>query len=127
MKNIIDELTKSNGNEEKNIWNTWLDNKTRKEVLEEERQQKPLGRPPIKHIVNIRKIWDIGTEHVIMQTVIQVDGDVITRIQRGMDQSKRAGFMQIHNQSIDIGLKHWRTMFDVLKQIGGSITKAYKK
>ena len=36
-------------------------------------------------IVAVRKIWEIGTESVVMQTIAQLDGDIVTRIQRGRE------------------------------------------
>ena len=120
LKNIIYDLR-----EKDDFWKIWLDNKTRLELLDKNVRHKPMGEMSVDYAVTVRKIWDIGVEKVLIQTVIQIDGDVITRIQSDMDEDKRKRMLDVHQRSVDVSLSHWRTMFDIVKQIVGSLTELF--
>jgi hypothetical protein len=62
----------------------------------------------------LRKAWDIGTETVVMQTVLQIDGDTITRLQPGRDDAAHATVHQVHNAAVQVSLRHWRTLADTV-------------
>lgn len=59
-------------------------------------------------IITIRKIWDVGTETVMMQTVAQLDGDVITRIQRGRESAANKAIHDLHREAVGTALEHWQ-------------------
>ena len=71
-------------------------------------------------LVQIRKAWDIGTELILMQTVIQIDGDVVNRFQRGMDDPSKAQLQALHAGAVDLSFKYWRWLIDTLGQIAGT-------
>lgn len=70
-------------------------------------------------LVNIRKAWEIGTEIILMQTVIQIDGDVVNRFQTGMDSADRAPLHMLHAGAVDISLKYWRWTIDAVGKLAG--------
>lgn len=59
----------------------------------------------------IRKVWEVGTEEVAMQTVIYLDGDVITRLQPEyyQDSEKRA-VIPIHNKAVETSIAFWSNL-----------------
>lgn len=59
-------------------------------------------------VITIRKIWDVGTETVLMQTVAQLDGDVITRVQRGRESAANQAIHELHRQAVGNALAHWQ-------------------
>ena len=59
-------------------------------------------------IVSIRKIWEIGTESVVMQTVVQLDGDIVTRIQQGREAALHKPLHELHQQAVSSALEHWQ-------------------
>jgi hypothetical protein len=65
----------------------------------------------------VRKCWEVGVERVLLQTSVQVDGDVITRIAEelidGRNAQVRELVMSAHQRSLDISLKQWKSLFDV--------------
>lgn len=75
-------------------------------------------------LVNLRKIWEVGTETVVMQTVIQLDGDIITRIQPGPATSSKA-IQDLHRQSVDSAVKNWQFLGQTLAHILGSVLKKF--
>jgi hypothetical protein len=70
-------------------------------------------------ILIIRKAWEIGTETVLMQTVIQLDGDIITRMQRDRAVMANANLHEIHRSGVDEAMKHWGFLVDTLMEMAG--------
>jgi hypothetical protein len=62
----------------------------------------------------IRKIWDIGVDSIVFQTVQQLDGDVIFRVRSGLDLSKRQVLLEAHQQACNVAMSYWRTMFELI-------------
>jgi len=119
LKNIIYDLRKEN------FWKVLLDENTRLNLLKEDMRYRKIDRLPVDYATIVRKIWDMGVENVLMQTIIQIDGDVITRIQAGMEATKQERILNVHQCGIDVSLKHWKTLFDIVKQIAGSLTDLF--
>jgi hypothetical protein len=65
----------------------------------------------------VRKIWEVGTERVLMQTCVQIDGDVVTRISEQLFEPDmvplREMIIDAHRRSVDVGLAHWRSLVEV--------------
>ena len=38
--------------------------------------------------IRLRKIWELGTDIIVAQTIVHVDGDTVTKFQRGIEQEK---------------------------------------
>jgi len=70
----------------------------------------------------IRKISDIGTAQIMMQTVIQVDGDITSYISRTylhqpeMLQKKLLG---MHNEAIKTSTGFWTNLFETVSKLAG--------
>jgi hypothetical protein len=89
---------------------------TREQILHMEADP---GRPallpaPPESLTMIRKIWDIGTDSIVFQTVQQLDGDVIFRARRGLDLSKRQALLEAHQQACNVAMSYWRSMFELI-------------
>ena len=75
----------------------------------------------------IRKIWEIGAEHIVAQTVIQIDGDVITRIQDGLSDQQIQSVMLLQKSGVDTGVGYWKTLLDVAERlIDGLASKLFR-
>jgi hypothetical protein len=72
-------------------------------------------------IVKLRKIWEIGTDTVIMQTVIQIDGDVVSRIQARRDGAESQILNEIHRSAVEVSFKHWTFLVQVAESFVGSV------
>jgi len=89
---------------------------TRSEIVSNE----SLSPLPVKdsELVLIRKVWEIGTEVIAMQTSIQVDGDVITRLNPSyMDDKKYQYLKSYHNEGVTIALCHWKDLIAIAKEL----------
>jgi hypothetical protein len=71
-------------------------------------------------ITEMRKIWETGAERVVMQSVIQMDGDVITRVHPGMREDRV--LHELHNQATVTAIKTWMDMF---RLISGLLAKGF--
>ncbi|PRQ05296.1 hypothetical protein ENSA5_04150 [Enhygromyxa salina] len=94
-------------------------NKTRNDLLRRDQRQQ---RVPVHHLSpedqsTVRKIWEVGTESVLAQTCVQLDGDVITRISEDLIEAHTAAVQELvlgcHHRSVDTGLSHWRALVQV--------------
>jgi hypothetical protein len=65
-------------------------------------------------VMTIRKIWEIGTEEIAMQTVIQLDGDVVTRLQRAYARVKDDPVIAVHNSAVATSVGTWNRLVDTL-------------
>lgn len=63
----------------------------------------------------LRKIWEIGTDVVLMETVIQLDGDVISRVRHSHQAD--AALQASHRQLLESGLNNWHFMMDAVGKL----------
>jgi hypothetical protein len=89
---------------------------TREQILHMEANPARPDLPPAapEALTMIRKIWDIGADLIVFQTVQQLDGDVIFRVRRSMDLTKRPGLLEAHQEACKIAMVYWRSMFELI-------------
>jgi hypothetical protein len=73
----------------------------------------------VNDLVALQKIWDIGVEQIIAQTIVHVTGDVTTRVQPSLTGPGGETLFAIHRQTIDISVSCWRYLLDVIREIAG--------
>lgn len=66
-------------------------------------------------IALVRKIWELGTEEIAFQTVIQLDGDVITRLQPKYAEPSQHALHAIHGQAVSVSVGFWKSLVDLLE------------
>lgn len=68
----------------------------------------------------LRKAWEVGTERIALQTVIQIDGDVTTRIaERFLKNQDKDIVLKIHNDSISTSTSFWTSLMRAMGEIAG--------
>jgi hypothetical protein len=77
---------------------------------------------PPEALTVIRKIWDIGTDIIVFQTVQQLDGDVIFRVRRGLDLAKQHALLEAHQQTCNVAMSYWRSMFELIAALISGLT-----
>jgi len=101
--------------------------KTRYQLISQEPQTEALPRLSADDATRIRKIWEVGVERIVAQTVIQIDGDVITRLQEGLNDQELSNLLQIQQSSVHTAVRYWSTLFDIAERlIGGLASKLFK-
>jgi hypothetical protein len=62
----------------------------------------------------LRKIWEIGTDVIVIQTVIQLDGDVINHVLEEEQQRDRKTIFELHYKGIDSALRNWQFLVETI-------------
>ena len=76
--------------------------------------------------VMIRKIWEMGLEEIAMQTIIQIDGDVVTRVQPQFAEGERRMIHEIHERSVSTALDFWGSLIGIVRDFFGGLTRRGK-
>jgi len=74
-------------------------------------QWEPIEFEEKEDLLVLRKAWEVGTETVVMQTVAQVDGDIVTRLQPSRAGEDDTALHDAHGQLVSLSLEHWRFLF----------------
>ena len=73
-------------------------------------------------VVTIRKAWELGTEDILMQTVVQLDGDAVTRINEAYTSASDQPLRDVHQQGVETALGQWNslvnTFLTVFRELG---------
>jgi hypothetical protein len=65
-------------------------------------------------LMTIRKIWDLGTEEIVMQTVIQLGGDVVTRLHSAYATQRDNPLVRIHDASVSTSISTWNKLVETV-------------
>ncbi len=76
-------------------------------------------------LITLRKIWDVGVATVVMQTVVQLDGDIVTRIHENHAATSNASLQNLHREAVDNALKNWQFLGQTLAHFLTSALKAF--
>jgi hypothetical protein len=68
-------------------------------------------------VLVVRKAWEVGTETVVMQTVAQLDGDIVTRVQEARLTAGDALLHDLHREAVGSAVQHWRFLFEAFVQV----------
>jgi hypothetical protein len=71
-------------------------------------------------VIVLQKIWDIGMEEIVVQTIVMMTGDVTTRMQEGLAGVRSEALFTIHRQSVDVSVARWKALLDALSAIAGT-------
>jgi hypothetical protein len=83
-------------------------------------QLKYLGFTPADISV-VAKIWDIGTETIIMQSVLHISGDMFTRVSGSYVSSQYESLHQTHFKSVGVSIEAWGRLTELLTKLGGAL------
>lgn len=71
----------------------------------------------------LRKMWEIGTERIILQTIVQVDGDITTRLSERFAREFNQTLFDVHNHSVKAAVGFWGGLITALGEMIGSLFK----
>jgi hypothetical protein len=74
-------------------------------------------------LIQLQKMWDIGIEEIVAQTVVHVTGDVTTRVQDALRRPGSETLFAIHRQSIDVSVACWKYLLDAVREIAGTAVR----
>lgn len=68
-------------------------------------------------VLTIRKVWELGTETILIQTVVQLDGDTVTRINDALQPANDLTLRDFHQQGVATAIGQWDKLVDTLVTI----------
>jgi len=74
----------------------------------------------LRQLLVIKKANDIGTERVVLQTIISIDGDVTTRISKSFADQPVTFINTMHQDAIGISVEFWKSLVNVVVELGKS-------
>jgi hypothetical protein len=78
----------------------------------------PYTLPPSEFLA-VRKVWEIGTAEIVAQTVIALDGDVVTRLTPAVVRGDGAAITALHQQGVNTSLAYWNALVTTLLTVVG--------
>jgi len=75
----------------------------------------------LRQLMVIKKAHDIGTERVVLQTIIGIDGDVTTRISQSFAKQPVNFINEMHHDATVISVRFWENLVNVVVKLGESI------
>lgn len=75
----------------------------------------------LRQLMVFKKANDIGTERVVLQTVIGMDGDVTTRVSKSFADQPIQLISLMHQQAIEISVDFWKSLVTVVVKLGESL------
>ena len=69
-----------------------------------------LGKLSSRERSAILKAWELGTSQVVMQTTIDLDGDLVMRIDRNYTDARSDHIRQLHEKSVETSLGTWNSL-----------------
>ena len=80
---------------------------------------------------NLRKIWELGAEHIAVQTSVQVDGDLVTRISSKLLEQHSQAVQQlvlgVHHESVGSGLRHWQFLVETVRKLFSGLFSSFRR
>jgi hypothetical protein len=67
--------------------------------------------------VKIKRLFDLGTENVVMQTRFGLDGDVVTRIEEGFANKPKQLVIDIHDKHTNLSVQYWKNLIGLVQDI----------
>lgn len=67
--------------------------------------------------VKIKRLFDLGTENVVMQTRFGLDGDVVTRIEEGFASKPKQLVIDIHDKHTNLSVQYWKNLIGLVQDI----------
>ena len=77
-----------------------------------------------REIAILRKAWEIGTDEVVLQTTVALDGDVIFRVDSRYSTEAKRMLFELHDQSVSVAMRTWK---DVVGAAIDLMTNLFKR
>lgn len=80
----------------------------------------PIKLETVRQNMIVRKYWELGTNRVIFQSVMQLDGDVVSRVAKRTTEQD-AVLMRLHNESLSHSLSYWQMILTLIVETAGGL------
>ncbi len=69
-----------------------------------------------KDMTLLRKVWEIGVQEVVAQTVIDLDGDSITYVARRYSAPSWGHMLEVHRLGVNSAVGYWGNLMDAMRR-----------
>lgn len=74
-------------------------------------------------IIVLRKAYDLGLEEIALQTIVQLDGDVVHRVQPRYAKEEFRELLANHMEAVQVSVSYWGTLIDIIGTLMGSVVR----
>lgn len=74
-----------------------------------------------RDLSKLKRFHDLGTERIVMQTRIGLDGDVVSRIDEDFANNPRQLLVDIHDKHTKLSMDYWNNLISTAIKIVGNI------
>ena len=67
----------------------------------------------LEEVLSLKKMYDLGNEKIVTQTMIGLDGDITTRISKNFANNPINFINEIHQQAITLSVDYWTSLIDI--------------
>ncbi len=113
---VLDVFRELKSNEDEEQWNNDISVDTMNEI--EDIEMNP------RQLAVVRKAHEIGTQQILMQTVVQIDGDITTYITpkyMSFELKEQNMLLDVHNNAFSTSMKVWKYLFETLGSLAGKV------
>ena len=69
----------------------------------------------VRDRVKIKRMFDLGTESIVLQTRFGLDGDVVTRIGEDFAKHPKDIVLDIHDKQTNLTVNYWKSLVTLVK------------
>lgn len=77
----------------------------------------------VREKAKLKRMYDLGTETVVLQTRFGIDGDVVTRIEENFARLPRQTILDIHDKHTNLSLQYWDKLVTIVVDVVSGIFK----
>ncbi len=77
----------------------------------------------VRERAKLKRMYDLGTETVILQTRFGIDGDVVTRIEQNFAARPRQTILDVHDKHTNLSLQYWDKLVTIVVDVVSGIFK----
>jgi len=80
----------------------------------------------VRERAKLKRMYDLGTETVILQTRFGIDGDVVTRIEQNFAARPRQTILDVHDKHTNLSLNYWDKLVNLVVDVVSGIFERNK-
>lgn len=73
--------------------------------------------------VKLKRLFDLGTENIVMQTRFGLDGDVVTRVEENFANRPKQLVIELHDKHTQLSINYWKNLVGLVQDIVSKIIK----
>jgi hypothetical protein len=81
----------------------------------------------IQQLSFIRKAWEIGVETIALQSTLQLDGDIVTCIQKGYANATHKALHDMHLGVTRLSIDTWETIVRLVIDLLSGVTESFSR